>query len=209
MTGRWARSQSAINPFEINQLRLVLARPRGVSAEVRQAGLPPRSRFAFGREGRRAGVLLLLLGALVAQVGCTTRVELRREDFVTQSIRRVAPTSVVGFAEAAAAQGAGDFVLVGQGESMQPYYAAGTAIVVRPTSYFMLRPGMPVVYESGSGRRVAHVLVAKGSTGWRVRGVANATEDHDVVTPQNLLGVVRYAFVPDGGESRDQRLAGM
>jgi signal peptidase I len=100
-------------------------------------------------------------------------------------------------AESVAAQHEGDFVVVGVGASMEPCYASGTVLVIHPTSYFMLRSGMSVVYRNRSGRQVAHVLVREGRDGWIARGVNNAGADAERVTRENLVGVVRCAFAPE------------
>ncbi len=146
---------------------------------------------------------------MALQAGCSSvRRDLEGAALVSQGIRRISPESLLAAAEHAAAQSEGDFVLIGVGDSMRPHYGPGTALVVHPTSFFMLRAGMPVVYENRSGRRVAHVIVARSGRGWRARGTAGSTEDRDLVTPENLLGVVRCAFVPDAGPGDRSRLAG-
>ena len=112
-------------------------------------------------------------------------------------IIRVAPCEVVRAASSLAAQHDGDFTLTGVGESMRPAYLPGTMVVVHPTSYFMLRRGMPVVYVNEKGDRVAHVLVEELESGWVVQGLNNAEPDGDRVTRRNLVGIIRCAFVPD------------
>ena len=100
-------------------------------------------------------------------------------------------------AESLASQHEGDYTLAGVGDSMEPVYCAGTVLVVHPTSFFMLRAGMPVVYRNHRGHAVAHVLVEKAAAGWVAKGINNAEPDDDPVTTDNLLGVIRCAFVPD------------
>jgi phage repressor protein C with HTH and peptisase S24 domain len=90
----------------------------------------------------------------------------------------------------------GDYALTGIGESMQPCYNPGTALVVHPTSYFMLRTGMPVVYAGRNGHNIAHVLLEETSRGWVAIGLNNSEPDDELVTPKNLLGVVTCAYVP-------------
>jgi hypothetical protein len=80
--------------------------------------------------------------------------------------------------------------LVGGGESMNPVYGDNTMLVVSPIEYSQLKAGMTVVYTNRFGRRVAHQLIAKESKGWRAQGINNPEEDNDLVTPDNLIGVV-------------------
>jgi len=79
---------------------------------------------------------------------------------------------------------------------MRPCYVPGTVLVVHPTSYFMLRRGMPVVYRNQSGRQVAHVLLEEGQHGWIAQGLNNRDSDDDLVTADNLIGIVTCAYVP-------------
>lgn len=80
---------------------------------------------------------------------------------------------------------------------MEPAYCPGTVLVVHPTSLFMLKTGMAVVYRNREGRHVAHVIVAETNHGWVVQGLGNPEPDDECVTAANLVGVVRCAFVPD------------
>lgn len=118
---------------------------------------------------------------------------------------RVAPwpdvTEVVAgsqwqLAEEAASRSEGDFALAGDGCSMEPLFRPGTAVVVHPTSYFMLKPGQPVVYRNRSGCFVAHLTARKTTSGWVVIGLNNIEPDQELVTASNLVGVVRQAFTP-------------
>lgn len=118
------------------------------------------------------------------------------------------PTQLVLVAaESQAALHEGDFVLVGAGESMLPLYRQGTAVVVHPTSYFMLKRGMPVVYRNRQGTPVAHLLVERSERGWIARGINNPAADEDLVTANNLIGVVKAAFAADGSGDRLYTLA--
>jgi hypothetical protein len=99
-------------------------------------------------------------------------------------------------ASRAAKEHEGDFTLCGVGDSMQPCYAAGTTIVVHPTSFFMLRAGMPVVYVGRNGHQRAHVLLERSERGWSVIGLNNEEPDEDLVTPDNLVGIITCAYVP-------------
>ncbi|MEO6875322.1 MAG: hypothetical protein ABI222_10945 [Opitutaceae bacterium] len=97
-------------------------------------------------------------------------------------------------AELAAQQVQGAQAFIGAGESMEPVYASGTAIVVTPVDFAQLKPGMSVVYVNNAGRGVAHALVAKTSDGWIAQGANNSSPDPDRVTVRNLVGVVTQAY---------------
>ena len=97
-------------------------------------------------------------------------------------------------ADAAAKNIEGAQAFLGAGESMEPLYATGTAIVVMPCKFSQLHAGMSVVYVSHSGRGVAHVLVNEMPGGWIAQGLNNKSEDSDLVTADNLVGVIVQAY---------------
>jgi hypothetical protein len=97
-------------------------------------------------------------------------------------------------AEAAAAQIPGAEALWGVGASMEPLYATHTAIVVAPVKFKELKKGMTVVYVSSSGRMVAHSLTGDVPKGWIAQGVNNDEEDDDLVTKENIVGVIVQAY---------------
>jgi hypothetical protein len=82
----------------------------------------------------------------------------------------------------------------GVGESMEPLYATHTAIVVAPVEYKNLQKGMTVVYVNREGRMVAHALTGDLPKGWVAQGVNNDDEDDDLVTADNLVGVIVKAY---------------
>jgi signal peptidase I len=88
------------------------------------------------------------------------------------------------------------FVLVGNGQSMNPLYSHGTILVVRKTDYSELKLGQTVLYLTKQKKVVAHLLVAKVRDGWRVQGLNNHTHDMEPVSPANFVGVVIAAFRP-------------
>ncbi len=94
------------------------------------------------------------------------------------------------------------FTLIGSGRSMLPVYGENTVLVVVKIDYATLRRGMQVAYVAESGSRVLHVLVELDARGWRVQGLNNETEDHERVTPFNLIGVVYVSFTTDGGRKK-------
>lgn len=121
---------------------------------------------------------------------------------------RVAPGFALAAAERTAACHEGDFALAGVGDSMAPFYGSGTAVVVHPTSYFLLQPGMPVVYQSRRGESIAHMLVARTEAGWVVAGINNSEPDDEYVTPENLVGVITSAYAADPSPApADRRMA--
>ena len=102
-------------------------------------------------------------------------------------------------AEMLAARDPGRTALVGGGTSMNPVYGDNTMLVAVPVDFKDLQAGMYVVYLNRNNRRVAHRLVAKESKGWRAQGLNNPEEDNDLVTPENLIGVI-YASLTHEAE---------
>ncbi|MES1168968.1 MAG: S24 family peptidase [Oleiharenicola lentus] len=100
------------------------------------------------------------------------------------------------------------FVLVGSGKSMRPLYEAGTILVLRQVPYAQLKYGQTVLYRNRQQKVVAHVLVARGRDGWRVRGLNNRMHDAEPLCAENLVGVVIAAYQPAAPRPL-VRLAGM
>ena len=98
-----------------------------------------------------------------------------------------------------AAREPGREVLFGAGESMAPVYGDGSVLVTRPIDYRQLRAGMTVVYVSIEGHRVAHRLIRLEDHGWRAQGINNDTPDAELVTPENLVGVVYASLAQEAG----------
>jgi hypothetical protein len=107
---------------------------------------------------------------------------------------RVAKGEVWRSAERMARSHPGAIALRGEGASMLPVYPAGTAVVVTPVRYGQLQRGMAVVYLNARGIYVAHRLISKQARGWRVAGLNNAEADAELVTADNLVGVITSAF---------------
>src|SRR5690349_3624288 len=115
-----------------------------------------------------AAALPVALFGLVG-AGCAVQPSAQNVDLFVQRAPLpvlVAKSQVIATAERTAALHEGDFVLHGVGASMEPVYLPGTAVVVHPTAFHMLRKGMPVVYTNQRGAYVAHMLVEKTSAGW-------------------------------------------
>jgi phage repressor protein C with HTH and peptisase S24 domain len=97
-------------------------------------------------------------------------------------------------AEAALLPGA--FVVCGTGSSMEPLYAPGTYLVVKPVAFTELKPGAAVLYYANEGHAIVHVLVTNTRAGWQATGLNNIYRDEEPVTPSNLAGIVVKAFTP-------------
>jgi len=125
---------------------------------------------------------------------------IRSERLLAAIIKHTPASTIVGngqqikAAEAAAAEIPGAEAMWGVGESMEPLYASHTAIVVAPVEYKHLQKGMTVVYMNGAGRMVAHALTGDVPKGWIAQGVNNDQEDDDLVTADNLVGVIVKAY---------------
>lgn len=105
-------------------------------------------------------------------------------------------------AEEAAAQMPGAYAFWGVGRSMEPLFASHTAIVVAPVKFKELKKGMTVLYRNSRGRMVAHSLTGDLPKGWIAQGVGNDKEDDDLVTKENLVGVIVGAFAEAHSEFR-------
>jgi len=145
----------------------------------------------------RLAALLALAGWALCCAGCSS-LSVRRD---LDTIVAMAPAPVIvtkgqelHTAEAAASHLAGAEAFVGAGDSMEPIYASGTAIVVMPCDFSLLRPGMSVVYVNQDGRGVAHALVSETRAGWVAQGVNNPERDPDLVTARNLVGIITQAY---------------
>lgn len=145
----------------------------------------------------RFGIVLAMAGGALFFSSCSTLSAHRDLDTVVAMAPApvlVTKGSELRTAAAAAAHVAGAQAFIGAGESMEPVYASGTAIVVTPCAYTELRPGMSVVYVNHDGRGVAHALVQETRDGWVAQGVNNPEQDTDLVTARNLIGVITQAY---------------
>ena len=82
----------------------------------------------------------------------------------------------------------------GGGYSMAPIYGSNTLIVTAPIAFEELKIGMIVAYRSRSGNRYVHQLIQKKHRNWVAKGLNNPTRDPELVTPENLIGVVYAIF---------------
>jgi hypothetical protein len=120
----------------------------------------------------------------------------------TPQVSLVAHGEEMSRAEAAAAQIPGAAVFWGVGESMEPLYPSNTAVVVAPRPFKHLKKGMTVIYVNRRGRMVAHALTGDLPKGWIAQGVNNDKEDDDLVTEENLVGIVVLAYAEIHSELR-------
>jgi hypothetical protein len=97
-------------------------------------------------------------------------------------------------ADAMAATMPGAQTFWGVGQSMEPLYAPKTAIIVASRKYSELKKGMTVLYVNSRGSMVAHSLTGDVGKGWIAQGVNNDQEDNDLVTRDNLVGVIVQAY---------------
>lgn len=143
---------------------------------------------------RGAVLVVIALAAATAQGG------IKSERLLAAIIRRTPASTIVDrgqqikAAEAAAAAIPGAEAMWGVGDSMEPLYSSHTAIVVAPIKFKDLQKGMTVVYTNRHGHMVAHSLTGDLPKGWIAQGVANDEEDEDLVTAENLIGVIVQAY---------------
>ncbi len=155
------------------------------------------SRRVFHR-GFRASVMAAaaLLALPVGAAGITSARAFAAITRETPRATFVAPGRQMERAALAAAAIPGATACWGVGGSMAPLYPERTAVVVAPVKFAALKRGMTVVYVDRGGHTVAHALVGDLPQGWVAQGVNNDWEDDDLVTPQNLLGVIVRAYAP-------------
>lgn len=160
----------------------------------------PLSRV-FGAGAKVVAVTVLMVAGLLAG-GCNTastesNLMLFAENAPLPTI--VARGEELAAAEQEARRHRGSFAVKGEGSSMEPVYVAGTALVVKAGGFESLRPGTPVVYSNSRGVAVAHMLVEHSGHGWVAVGLNNDSTDGELVTRDNLVGVITHAFATRTG----------
>ncbi|MBK9992135.1 MAG: S24/S26 family peptidase [Verrucomicrobia bacterium] len=100
-------------------------------------------------------------------------------------------------AELVASMGEGRASAAGSGGSMQPVFGSNTMVVISKIAYEDLKPGMTVAYMSRKGHQVVHQILEKKARGWRVQGLNNENVDQELVTRENLLGVIYASFAAE------------
>lgn len=149
-----------------------------------------------------AAVNVVALLAVLLTSGCNTastqsNLALFAENAPLPTI--VARGSELTAAQAEARKHHGSFAVQGEGSSMEPVYLPGTALVIRAGGYETLQPGTPVVYANRRGISVAHMLVQQTAYGWVAVGLNNESSDSELVTADNLVGVITHAFASKTG----------
>ncbi len=160
----------------------------------------------------RLSTSLLRLARTGLVAGCAFTVVhaggIKSERLLASILRRTPEATLVAVgeqfkrAETAAAEIPMAEAFFGVGHSMEPLYASKTAIVVAPIPFKDLEKGMTVVYVNSRGRLVAHSLTGDLPRGWIAQGVANSEEDDDLVTKENLVGVIIMAFAEMHSDGR-------
>ena len=96
----------------------------------------------------------------------------------------------------------GYHVLIVQSGSMEPSYHVGALVYVKPTDPETLQVGDVITFEMSDGIRGTHriieVLHENGSIAFRTKGDANEVADTAAVTPDDIIGKVRYT-IPELG----------
>jgi hypothetical protein len=150
------------------------------------------------------GTVLVTIGflATAAQAG------IRSERLLAAIIKHTPASTIVSSgeqirsAEQAAKTIPGAEAMWGVGDSMEPLFSSHTAIVVAPIDFNKLEKGMTVVYQSRDGHMVAHSITGDVPKGWIAQGVNNDQEDDDLVTADNLIGVIVGAYSEMNSEFR-------
>lgn len=93
----------------------------------------------------------------------------------------------------------GRMTTVGAGRSMMPVFGDDTVVVISAIPYDELEPNMFAAYYSDDGRAVIHELIDEQPRGWLAKGLNNASVDAELITEQNLIGVV-YAVLHTGAK---------
>lgn len=81
------------------------------------------------------------------------------------------------------------------GTSMEPQYHSGWIFLIAPTKWEDLRVGYVVAYRNSRHELIVHRLTHDYGDSWLIQGDNNPNPDAEVVTPQNLVGVV-YGCLP-------------
>lgn len=151
---------------------------------------------------RAAAVMALAFTAVTAQAAIKSERLLAAIIKQTPASTIVARGEQIKAAEKAAAEIPGAEAMWGVGDSMEPLYSSHTAIVVAPVEFKNLKKGMTVVYVNAEGHMVAHALTGDVPKGWIAQGVANDHEDEDLVTADNIVGVIVGAYSESHSEYR-------
>lgn len=162
----------------------------------------------FARLARRFVQGVVFAGLVMAGATAAQAAGIKSERLLASILKETPESTLVPAgtqmkaAEAAAAEIHGGIAFWGVGKSMEPLFVSRTAIVVAPIKFKELKKGMTVVYMNSRGRMVAHSLKGDLPKGWIAQGVGNDEEDDDLVTKDNLIGVIVGAYAEAQSEFR-------
>ena len=151
---------------------------------------------------RRAACVVFFCG-LTALTGCTSlqaapKVSMEAIARMSPPPTVVTPFQAVELANQYVAQHPGSDYAIGSGDSMRPLYQDRDVIILERPALDDLKVGQTVVFMSGSGVPVAHLVVRHTSRGWSTMGLNNCEVDPDTLTESRYIGVVVKAYHPTG-----------
>lgn len=136
---------------------------------------------------------------LLAACNCTTRISAENLTLIwrnTPKAEYVTSGQQLAIADECARHIAGAQTFYGVGESMVPLFQPNTAIVVQRVNVSKLKVGMTVLYLKKTGFMVAHPIIERTRKGLLVQGLSNYEPDEELVTDDNIVGVITHAFSP-------------
>jgi hypothetical protein len=140
---------------------------------------------------------------LVLLAGCASNSADRSDQAKTPPTANVGKLQAWNDAEMLAQRAEGRSAAAGAGTSMLPIYGDNTMLVINAVPYDTLKTGMTVAYLNSRGIEVVHKLIGKEARGWLVAGLNNEEADRELVTPENLIGVVYATLNYDADEDDD------
>ncbi|WP_309383859.1 S24/S26 family peptidase [Cerasicoccus frondis] len=98
-------------------------------------------------------------------------------------------------------------VMLGKGVSMDPYYGSSSVLLVSPTPFQKLKPGMMAVFRDADGDLVGHWLVRLEGQGWVTQGANNFSEDPEIMTASAYEGVIFGVLNSAGADAQGMAYA--
>lgn len=135
----------------------------------------------------KGGVLLTLLSL----VSCTVVPEPLKE----ASDQNVSNAQILSNAAALQSFRPGTILARTSGISMEPAFHDGWILLIMPTQWSDLQVGQVVAYKNRQGLLIVHRLIHSYGDSWLIQGDNYAAPDAEVVTHQNLVGVI-YGAIP-------------
>jgi len=93
----------------------------------------------------------------------------------------------------------GSILARSSGISMEPVYSDGTLFLIQPTAWGDLKVGDIIAYRNPAGQIIVHRLIHSYGDHWLAQGDNNNAPDQQMVTPQDLVGVVETSILPPHG----------